>query len=82
MPIPDYSSYNLAMYADVTIVLELLSNAVPSTLPSAANELIDWFQSNELHVILNVGKTKEQIIRNMRDNPTCDSLVINITAVK
>ena len=37
-------------------------------------------QSNEL--VLNVSKTKERIISNMRDNPTCDSLVIEGTAVE
>ena len=44
MLIPDYGSYHLIKYADDTILLELLGNTVPSTLPSAANELIDWFQ--------------------------------------
>ena len=49
-------------------------------MPSAANELVDWFQSNEL--VPNVSQTKELIISNMRDNPTCDSLIINGTAVE
>ena len=80
MPIPDYGSYHLIKYADDTILLELLGNIVPSILPSAASELIDWFQFNEL--VLNVRKTKELIISNMRDNPTCDSLVIDGTAVE
>ena len=61
MPIPDYGSYHLK-YADDTILLELLSNTVPSTLPSPGNEFIDWFQSNEL--VLNVSKTKVLIISN------------------
>ena len=43
MPISDYGSYYVIKYADDTILLELLGNAAPSTLPSAANELIDWF---------------------------------------
>ena len=30
----------------------------------------------------NVSKTNELIISNMRDNPTCDSLVIDGTAVE
>ena len=62
MPISDYGSYYVIKYADDTILLELLGNAAPSTLPSAANELIDWFQSNEL--VLNVSKTKVLIISN------------------
>ena len=43
MSIPDYGLYHLIKYADNTIFLKLLGNTVPSTLPSAANELIDWF---------------------------------------
>ena len=80
MPILDYGSYHLIKYADDTILPELLGKFVPSILPSAVSELIDWFQFNEL--VLNVRKTKELIISNMRDNPTCDSLVIDGTAVE
>ena len=80
MPTPNHGSYHLITYADDTILLELLNNNVPSTLPTAAIELVDWFQSNEL--VLNVGKTKELIFSNARDNPTCDNLIINGTSVE
>ena len=80
MPTPNHGSYHLIKYADDTILLELMNNNVPSTLPSAAIELVDWFQRNEL--VLNVGKTKELIFSNARDNPICDNLMINGTSVE
>ena len=80
MPTPNYRSYHLIKYADDTILLELKNNFVPSTLPSAAIELVDWFQCYEL--VLNIGETKQMISSNARDNPICDNLMINGTSVE
>jgi hypothetical protein len=75
MPIPNYGNFHLIKYADDTVLIELLSKHDVSFMSKAANELADWCNINDLS--LNVFKTKELIVCNLRDNPTHSKLTIN-----
>jgi hypothetical protein len=75
MPIPKYGNFHLIKYADDTVLIELLSKNDASFMSKAANELADWCNVNDLS--LNVLKTKELIVCNLRDNPTHPKLTIN-----
>ena len=75
MPKPSSGNFHLIKYADDTVLIELLSRSDVSCMGNAAQDLAGWCHDNDL--FLNVSKTKELVLCNLRDNPVHDSLVIN-----
>ena len=75
MPKPIHGNFHLIKYADDTVLIELLSNGDISNMSHAATELAGWCTDNDL--ILNVSKTKELMLCNLRDNPVHCNLNIN-----
>ena len=75
MPKLLHGNFHLIKYADDTVLIELLSNGDISNMSHAATELAGWCTDNDL--ILNVSKTKELMLCNLRDSPVHCNLNIN-----
>ena len=71
MPKPSSSNFHLIKYADDTVFIELLSKNDVSQMDIAAHDLAGWCHDNDL--FLNVSKTKELLLCNLRDNPVHNS---------
>ena len=75
MPKPSSGNFHLIKYADDTVFIELLSKNDVSQMDIAAHDLAGWCHDNDL--FLNVSKTKELLLCNLRDNPVHNSLIID-----
>ena len=67
-------------YADDTVFIEILSKSDASQTDTAAHDMDGWCHDNDL--VLNVSKTKELLLSNLRDNPVHDSLIIDGNSVE
>ena len=71
MPKPSSGNFHLIKYADDTVFIELLSKNDVLQMDIAAHDLAGWCHDNDL--FLNVFKTKELLLCNLRDNPVHNS---------
>ena len=75
MPKPSSGNFHLIKYADDTVFIELLSKNDVLQMDIPAHDLAGWCHDNDL--FLNVLKTKELLLCNLRDNPVHNSLIID-----
>jgi hypothetical protein len=80
MPKPINGNFHIIKYADDTVLIELLSKNDISCMSDAADQLAVWCDHNDL--FLNVSKTKELLLCNLRDNPVHCALNINGNSVE
>ena len=73
--IPSSGNFHLIKYADDIVFIELLSKNDVSQMDIAAHDLAGWCHDNDL--FLNVSKTKELLLCNLRDNPVYENLIID-----
>ena len=71
MPKPSSGNFHLIKYADDTVFIELLSKNDVLQMDIPAHDLAGWCHDNDL--FLNVLKTKELLLCNLRDNPVHNS---------
>ena len=67
--------FHLIKYADDTVFIKLLSKNDVLQTDIAAHDLAGWCHDNDL--FLNVSKTKELLLCNLRDNLVHNSLIID-----